>query len=127
MEIETWLGGLGLKPALPFILRAAEMAVIWIYKEYFMAKFKQLHLDGYLEQLFKKDLDNDGFINKTPLAAPAFVEPAPVTAIAPEPPATEVPAEIPVETVKLPDKGPVAEVEREVKKTLRTLKTKLTK
>ena len=59
-EVYTWLNAHGWKVLLPFIVPLIEKSVLWIYRGYFMAKFKALGLHEQLELMLNDDLDNDG-------------------------------------------------------------------
>lgn len=77
-EVATMLQGLGIQWLRPFILKYLDHAVFFIYRDYFMKKFKRWGLHEPLELLLDKDIDEDGDIGDAkpgPLLEP--VEPPP--------------------------------------------------
>jgi len=82
-EVATILQGLGLQWLRPFILKYLDHAVFYIYRAYFMDKFKRWGLHEPLETLLDKDIDEDDDIGNPEPADPPPVEPV----VEPEPPA----------------------------------------
>lgn len=73
----------GLKELMPVVKLWAEQAVLYIYKTYFMEKFKSMGMHDWLEAFLGEDLDQDSDIGGKPTAKketaatkPVFAPPA---------------------------------------------------
>jgi hypothetical protein len=61
-ELKALLRTVKMEALMPFVKIFAERAVLFLYREAFMEKVKELGAHEYLETMFKMDIDEDGDI-----------------------------------------------------------------